>query len=93
MASTARTRMSRITGWRVGVLIVGWLAFVYLMTPSIGLFYEALAALYMLPPLGVVYAYCLAHRRRSTAMLAIVATVAVVLLLGFAAVFPKGSAA
>ena len=78
---------------RVGLLVVAWLAFVYAMTPSIGLYYEALAALYTLPPLGFVYAYCLTHRRRSTAMLAIVATVAVVLLLGFATVFPKGSAA
>jgi len=75
------------------MLIAVWLAFVYVMAPGIGLYYELLAAWYTLPPLGLVYAYCVSHRSRSTSILAVVATVAVVLLIGFAAVFPKGSAA
>ena len=83
---------TRITGLRVAVLVVAWVAFVYVMQPSLGAYYEFLAALYALPPLGLVYAYCGSHRSRSTAILAVVATVVVVLLIGFAAVIPKGSA-
>jgi RsiW-degrading membrane proteinase PrsW (M82 family) len=49
-------------------------------------------AWYTLPSLVLVYAYCLSHRSRSTTILAVVATVVVVLLIGLAAVFPKGSA-
>ena len=60
---------------------------------SVGLYYELLAASYTLPPLGLVYAYCMSHRSRSTMILAVIATIAVVLLLGLAAVIPKGSAA
>ena len=74
------------------MLVVAWLAFVYLMQSSLGIYYESLAALYTLPPLGLVYAYCGTHRSRSTAILAVVATVVVVLLIGFAVVLPKGSA-
>ena len=70
-----------------------WLVFAFLLAPSLGLYYEVLAAWLTLPPLGLVYAYCLTHRSRSTATLAVVATVAVVVVMGFAAVFPKGSAA
>ena len=92
MTSTGQTR-THITGPRVAVLIVVWLAFVYLMQPSLGAYYESLAAWYTLPSLGLVYAYCISHRSRSTAILAVVATIGVVLLIGLAAVFPKGSAA
>ena len=91
MTSTAQTR-TRITGLRVAVLVVAWLAFVYVMQPSLGVYYEALAAWYTLPSLGVVYAYCISHRSRSTAILAIVASIVVVLLIGSAALLPKGSA-
>jgi hypothetical protein len=93
MTSAVRALTQRITGLRVAVLIGVWLGFVYVITPGIGLYYELLAAWYTLPPLGLVYAYCISHRSRSTAILAVVATVIVVLLIGFAAVFPKGSAA
>ena len=62
------------------------------MQPSLGVYYESLAAWYTLPSLVLVYAYCLSHRSRSTTILAVVATVVVVLLIGLAAVFPKGSA-
>ncbi len=77
----------------VAMLVSVWLAFVYVMAPSLGLYYERLAAWYTLPPLGLVYAYCISHRRRSTAILAVVATIITLLLLGLSAVFPKGSAA
>ena len=91
MTSTAQTR-TRITGPRVAVLVIAWLAFVYVMQSSLGIYYESLAALYTLPSLGLVYAYCVSHRSRSTVILAIVATIVVVLLVGLAAVLPKGSA-
>jgi hypothetical protein len=68
MTSTARTL--RITGPRVAVLIVSWLAFVSLIAPSLGLYYERLALWYALPSLGLVYAHCLSHRSRSMAILA-----------------------
>ena len=91
MTSTAQTR-TRITGLRITALVVAWRAFVYLMQSSLGIYYESLAALYTLPPLGLVYAYCVTHRSRSTAILAVVATIVVILLIGLAAVIPKGSA-
>ena len=91
MTSTAQTR-TRITGPRVAVLVIAWCAFVYVMQSSLGVYYESLAALYTVPPLCLVYAYCVTHRSRSTATLAVVATIVVVLLIGLAAVFPKGSA-
>jgi hypothetical protein len=89
--STGRCR-NRITGLRVAALVVAWLVSVSVMQPRIGIYYESLAALYALPPLALVYAYCVTYRRRSTTILAVVATVVVVLLIGLAAVFPKGSA-
>ena len=54
---------------------------------------RALAVLYTVPPLVLVYAYCLSHPRRATAILAVAATVVAVFLIGFAVVIPKGSAA
>ena len=82
MTLTTATRTARLTGPRVAVLVVVWLAFVYVMAPSLGLYYELLAVWYTLPSLGLVYAYCLSYRSRSTAILAAVATIIVVLLLG-----------
>jgi hypothetical protein len=93
MTARVGARNPRLTGLRVAVLVVAWLAFVYLIAPTLGLYYELLAAWYTLPSLGLVYAYCLGQRSRSTASLAVVATITAVLLAGFAAVFPKGSAA
>jgi uncharacterized membrane protein len=84
---------SPVTGAPVSALIVIWLAVVYLIAPSLGLYYERFAAWYTLPPLGLIYLYCLSHRRRGTAYLAIATTVIAILILGFAIMFPKGSAA
>ena len=82
-----------ITGWRVAALVVGWLSVVYLASPAVGFYYEPLAALYVIPPLGLIYAYGLSHRSPAAAALAGVATVVAVLIVGFAIVIPKGSAA
>jgi hypothetical protein len=75
------------------MLVVVWLAFVYVMAPNLGIYYERLAAWYGLPSLALLYAYCLAHRSRTTVILAVFATIGVALVIGFAAIFPKGSAA
>lgn len=84
--------MTQITAVRVATLIIIWLAVVFLAAPRLGLYYEALAAWYAVPPLGLVYAYCLAHRRRATGLLALVATLVAVLAIGFAIVIPKATA-
>ena len=86
-------RSTPITAIRVATLIVIWLATVYLVAPGLGLYYERLAVWYTVPPLVLVYAYCLSHLRRATAILAVAATIVAVALIGFAVVFPKGSAA
>jgi hypothetical protein len=70
-----------------------WVAVVSLAAPFLGLYYETLAAWYTLPLLGLTYAYCMAHRRRATALLAVVATVGAVLAIGFAIVIPKATTA
>ena len=93
MTQTAVGRSSPITGWRVVGLIIVWLALVYIAAPAVGLYYEVLATFYVVPTLGLIYAYCVSHRRRATAYLAIAATLIALLILGFAMVFPKGSAA
>ena len=93
MMQATSGRSTPISGVRVTTLIVVWLAVVYLAAPRVGLYYESLAVLYTLPPLALVYAYCLSHPRRATAILAVVATVVAVFLIGFAVVIPKGSAA
>jgi hypothetical protein len=74
-------------------LIVGWLVVAFLAAPYLGLYYEARAALYLLPPLVLVYGYCLSHPRRTTAVLALIATVVVVVAIGLAWLIPKGVAA
>jgi len=72
-----------LTGPRVLVLIAGWLVVAFLAANSLGLYFEAQASLYLLPPLALVYGYCLSHPHRTTAVLALVATVVVVLAIGF----------
>lgn len=90
---TARHRPSPITGVRVTSVMVIWLGVVYLAAPLLGLYYGTLAAWYTLPSLILIYAYCLSHRRPSTALLAVVATVIAVVVVGFAVVMPKATAA
>ena len=82
---------SWLTGPRVFALITGWLVVVFLAAPSLGLYYEARASLYLLPPLVFVYGYCLSHPRRTTAVLALATTVVVALAIGLAWVIPKAS--
>jgi hypothetical protein len=86
-------RPSPVTGARVTALIVVWFVVVLLAAPSLHLYYEARAAGYVVPPLVLIYAYCLSHRRRATALLALVATVVAVLAIGLAAVIPKATSA
>jgi hypothetical protein len=82
-----------LTGPRIATVIVAWLAVVSVAASRLGLYYEALAAVYVLPSVGLIYAYCLTHRGRAAALLAVAATVAAVLLIGSAMVIPKGSGA
>ncbi len=70
-----------------------WLAVVFLAAPRLGLYYEVIAAWYAVPPLGLIYAYCGSHRSRATAVLAVVATVVAVLVMVFAIMIPKATAA
>ncbi len=86
-------RSSRITGPRVAVLVVGWLAVASLAAPSLDLYYEARASLFLAPPLVLTYVYCLSHPRRATALLAVLATVAAVLTIGFVLLIPKAASA
>src|ERR1035437_3113549 len=87
------SRSSPMTGVRVATLIIIWLAVVSLAAPPFGLYYETLAAWYTVPLLGLTYAYCVSHRRRATALLAVVATVVAVLVIGFSIVIPKATTA
>jgi len=50
------------------------------------------AATSTVAPLGLIYAYCVSHRGRATALLALVATIVAVLVIGFAIVIPKATA-
>ena len=84
---------SPITGRRVATLIAGWLVVASLALPFLGLDYEARASFYLLPPLVLMYAYCVTHRRRATALLALIATVVVGLGIGLALVIPKATSA
>ena len=93
MTQVTSDRSTPVTGVRVAILIVVWLAVIYLAAPRFGLYFETLAGLYTVPPLALVYAYCLSHQRRATATLAVAATVVAVFIIGFALVIPKGSAA
>lgn len=83
---------SPITAVRMATLASAWVAIVVLAGPSLGLYYEALAAWAVVPPLGLIYAYFASHRSRAAARLAAVATVASVLVIGLAIVIPKATA-
>ena len=87
------SRSSPITGVRVATVTIIWLAVVSLAAPPFGLQYATLAAWYTLPLLGLTYAYCVAHRRHATAVLAVVAKGVAVLVIGFAIVIPKATTA
>jgi len=93
MTRTEALGSSPVTGVRVATLSVLWLGVAYLAGSTLGIYYEALAALYAIPVLLLTYTYCLSHRCRSTAALAIVATIVVVLIIGSSVLIPKGSAA
>ena len=93
MPRPGRSPSSRITGVRVTALVILWLAVVSVAAPSIGLYYEAAAAYYTVPILGLIYAYCVSHRRRSTAVLAVIATLVAALAIGLVMVIPKATAA
>jgi len=74
-------------------MIAGWLVVAFLVADSLGLYYEAQASLYLLPPLVLVYGYSLSHPRRATALIAFVATVVVVLAIGLAGVIRNAGGA
>jgi hypothetical protein len=80
-----------LTGPRVLALIAAWLVVAFLAAPSLGLYYEARASLYLLPPFVLVDGYALSHPRRATAVLALIATIVVVLVIGLAWVIPKAA--
>ncbi len=82
---------SRLTFPRVVVLVVGWLVIAAFLAPRLDLYYEGRASFYLVPPLVLTFAYCLAHRRRATALLALVATLVVVVAIGLAALIPKAT--
>jgi hypothetical protein len=82
-----------LTGPRVLALIAAWLVVAFLAAPSLGLYYEARVSLYLLPPLILIYAYCLSHPHRSTAVLALAVTLVVMLAIGVAWVIPKATSA
>lgn len=84
---------SWITGRRVAALIAGWLVVASLAAPFLDLYYEARASLYLVPPLVLIYGYCLSHPRRATALLALIATLVAVLAIGFVLLIPKAASA
>jgi predicted PurR-regulated permease PerM len=84
---------SSITGPRVATLVAGWLVIAFLVVPSLGLFYAERAAFYLFPPLVLIDAYCMTHRRRAAALLAVIVTVVVVLAVALVALIPKAASA
>ena len=74
-------------------MIAGWLVVAFLAAPSLDLYYEARASLYVVPPLVLIYGYCLSRPRRASALLALIATVVVILAIGLAVVIPKAASA
>lgn len=92
MSQSAQHRSSPLTGVRVTVLILAWLGVVLALAPRAGLYYEALAAWLALPPLGLVYAYCVSHPRRDSAVLAAAATAVAALVIALALLIPHAAA-
>ena len=93
MKQTDRRRSSPLTGVRVTTVITMWLGIVFLAAPLLNLYYVTLAAWYSAPPLILTYAYCVSHRCRATALLAVVATIVAVMVVAFAVVIPKATTA
>jgi hypothetical protein len=87
------SRSTPLTAVRVAVVAIVWPAVVVLAGPRLGLYYETLAAWAVVPPLGLLYAYRASHRSRATVLLAILATAAAVIVIAFAVVIPKATAA
>ena len=92
MTGPDRGRSSAITGLRVTVVILVWLGVVFLLAPRVGLYYVAFAAWLVLPPLGVIYAYCVTHPGRASSALAVVASAVAALVIALAAVLPQATA-
>jgi hypothetical protein len=76
----------------VAGLIAIWLGAVLLAAPRLGLYYETLAAWLTVPPLALIYAYCASHRGRASTLLAVVATLVALFVIGAAIVIPKATA-
>ncbi len=83
---------SPVTGIRVVTLAGAWVAVVAVAGPSVGLYYATFASWAVVPPLGLVYAYCASHRGRATARLAIVATAVAAVVIGLATLLPEATA-
>jgi hypothetical protein len=92
MTGPVRRLSSAITGFRVTVVILVWLGVVFLLAPRGGLYYLAFAAWLVLPPLGVIYVYCVTHRGRASARLAVIASAVAALVIALAAVLPQATA-
>jgi hypothetical protein len=89
--ATTPGRQSPVSGRRVLALIAVWLGVVFLAAPTLSLYYETRAAWYVVPPLFLIYAYCLSHPRRATAMLALAATLGVAFTIALAMLIPKAT--
>ncbi len=93
MTGPDRGLSSAITGFRVALLILVWLGVVvFVLAPRAGLYYQACAAWLALPPLGLIYVYCVTHRDRASAVLAVVASAVAALVIALAAVLPQATA-
>ena len=77
---------------RLAALIGVWLGVVLVAAPRVGLYYQTFAAWLVLPPLGLIYVYCLSHRGRASAVLAVTATATAALVIALAIVMPQASA-
>ena len=91
MRKRTPSHSSPVTGARVIVLIAIWLAVVFLAAPSLQLYYESRATWYVVPPLLLIYAYCLSYRHRATALLALVATLGAAVTIALATIIPKAT--
>lgn len=93
MTGPDRGLSASITGLRVALLILVWLGVVvFVLAPRAGLYYQGYAAWLVLPPLGLIYLYCVAHRCRASAALAVVASAVAALVIVLAAVLPQATA-